>query len=349
MATARANRARRRAGSKIRGGPAVATRRACPHRHTAASGEPARPAACGRGRSRRWSTPCSRRAARSAARRSAIPTGLCAPCWRTIELPPEPACDGCGSPIDPVPRSEARLCPACRVARPAHDGLTTATLYTEPSRRLVLALKHGRKLSLAAMMGRMIAARLPPLAPDAVIVPVPLHWSRLWARGYNQAALIARELSRRTGAAFVPDALVRRARTPKLGGLDRSQRRSVLASAGIAVRDRRVAARPILLVDDVVTSGATTDACVAALREAGAGPVRVACLVASAGKRNARGLSTPGVRVTKRAGGSARDPLPPAGPRRRPSCSRRRAWRAWLSAIEAARRLAPVFCHRTVA
>src|SRR5690606_28517972 len=155
---------------------------------------------------------------------------------------------------------------------PRHDGIAAGTLYNDASRKLVLALKHGRRIALAPMLARLVAARLPQLDGRWVVVPVPLHRWRLWRRGFNQSALLAREIARLRELPLAVDALVRRKRTPVLGGLGRSARTRALAGA-IAVNPRLRAAvdgASVVLVDDVMTSGATSDACVRALKRGGA-------------------------------------------------------------------------------
>lgn len=150
------------------------------------------------------------------------------------------------------------------------------------------------------MLARLIAARLPALEGDWLVVPVPLHRWRLWTRGFNQAALLAHEIARLTGARLLVDGLERNRRTPPLGGLGRKARKRTLAGA-VAVSARRAAAiteAQIVLVDDVLTSGATSDACVRALKRAGAAKVVIACfarvLDEVEGTNETPGAETPG-------------------------------------------------------
>lgn len=162
---------------------------------------------------------------------------------------------------------------------PRHAGIAAATLYNDTSRALVLALKHGRRIGLAPMMARMIAPRLPVLDGEWLVVPVPLHRWRILKRGYNQSALLAGELARAIGQRLVVDGLVRLKATPSLGGLNRKARARTLSGA-IAPHPRKLAllrGAKIVLVDDVMTSGATTNACIIALRKAGVAQVRIAC------------------------------------------------------------------------
>lgn len=154
-----------------------------------------------------------------------------------------------------------------------------ASLYNDASRQLILTFKHGGKIALGPLLARMIGARLDPGDDKPLLVPVPLHRWRLWKRGYNQAALLAGELAKLGKGELLVDALIRRKRTPSLGGLGREERERALAGA-ISVRSSaraNLSGRDVILIDDVLTSGATSEACTAALLEAGAASVRIAC------------------------------------------------------------------------
>ncbi|BBC73080.1 amidophosphoribosyltransferase [Altererythrobacter sp. B11] len=205
--------------------------------------------------------------------------GLCALCWGELAIPGEPACARCQRPFASDSLGEGAICAPCLASPPRHDGIAAATLYNDASRRLVLGFKHGRRIGMAAMLARLIAARLPILEGEWLVVPVPLHRWRLWQRGYNQSALLAREIARIRGQRVLVDGLLRTKATPSLGGLGRKARARALSGA-IIVRPggaARLQGSKVILVDDVMTSGATSAACVSALKRAGAEKVLVAC------------------------------------------------------------------------
>ena len=204
--------------------------------------------------------------------------GLCAACWNQLAIPGEPACTLCQRPF-PDGIAAGSICAPCLADPPRHDGIAAGTLYNDTSRKLVLALKHGRRIALAPMMARLIAARLSFVDAGWLVVPVPLHRWRLWRRGFNQAAIMAHEIAHSRGSALVVDALERRKPTPVLGGLGRTARARALSgkiTVNPARADRLIGAN-IVLVDDVLTSGATSNACVSALTRGGAAKVVVSC------------------------------------------------------------------------
>lgn len=208
----------------------------------------------------------------------AVQNGLCPPCWDSLAIPGDPCCATCARPFaDDIP--DGSICAPCLARPPRHDGIAAATLYNATSRQLILALKHGNRLALAGMMGRFMAAKLPQIDGDWLVVPVPLHRWRIWHRGYNQAAELGRTIARVKGARLAVDLLERRKATPSLGGLGRKARQRALSGAiAIPARHReRVKGARIVLVDDVLTSGATSEACVSALKRGGADRVVIAC------------------------------------------------------------------------
>lgn len=228
-------------------------------------------------------------------------TGLCGTCWSELRIPGEPACAACQRPFGSDEVGAGAVCAPCLAEPPRHDGIAAGTLYGEGSRKLVLAFKHGRRIALAPMLARPIAARLPALEGEWLVVPVPLHRWRLWSRGFNQAALLARELARLCGATLLVDGLLRTRRTPMLGGLGRKARARALtgALAVNACRNAALKGAQVILVDDVLTSGATSDACVRALKRAGAAKVVVACFarVLDEAEGAGRANETPGART----------------------------------------------------
>jgi ComF family protein len=192
---------------------------------------------------------------------------FCPECWGSLEFLGNGGCVTCGVPLQ---GTEAELCAVC-LARPPRIARTRAAVgYDELSRSLVLRLKYGRKVALARTMARYIAPLIAGAPPDAVLVPVPLHRSRLWQRGFNQSLLIARELSRSTGLPVDP-ALARRVkRTPPLKGMSILQRRRAVSGAFKVRADAELKGRTVILVDDVLTTGSTANSCARAFRRAGA-------------------------------------------------------------------------------
>lgn len=210
---------------------------------------------------------------------------LCVTCWAAIAFVTEPLCRCCGLPFAFDPGSDATetgsLCGACLAEPPAFERARAVMRYDDASRPLLLGFKHGDRTEAAPPFAAWMARSGAELLAGAeVVAPVPLHWRRLLARRYNQAALLAWPLAAAAGAPAAPDLLLRRRATPSQGRLSRAERQRNVAGA-FAVNPRRAAAlqgRRLLLVDDVMTTGATVSACARAALRAGAASVDVLVL-----------------------------------------------------------------------
>ncbi|MDI1283074.1 MAG: ComF family protein [Reyranella sp.] len=209
------------------------------------------------------------------------PGALCADCWQGFSFVAPPQCACCGDPFAEHLGDDA-LCAGCLARRPLFRRARAALAYDTQSRRLVLPFKHGDRTDIArACGGWMARAGAELLAEADLIAPVPLHWRRLLARRYNQAQLLARALARGgTSARLAPDLLRRRRWTGSQGGLRaRERRRNVREAFDIHPRwAAEVAGKTVLLVDDVLTTGATAEACARILQRGGACHVDVLTL-----------------------------------------------------------------------
>jgi ComF family protein len=200
---------------------------------------------------------------------------LCPACWSKLSFITRPYCERLGIPFvyDPGP---GMLSMEAIADPPAYHRARAAVRFDEVSRALVHALKYGDRLDLSPMMGRWIYhAGRELLAGADALVPVPLHWRRLWARRFNQSAMLAAEISAQSGVPVDTGTLKRVKATVQQVGLSRAERAANVQGAFRVPKECRaaVAGRRLVLIDDVLTSGATLDGCARALLRAGAANV----------------------------------------------------------------------------
>ena len=206
------------------------------------------------------------------------PDALCGACWAAINFFTPPWCAVCGLPFA-YPVGEEAVCAACARDHPSWDRARAVMRYDKNSRRLVLMLKHGDHTHLATAFGRwMLRAGAELLDGADLVVPVPLHWTRLFARRYNQAALLAQAVRAAGGPPVGPDWLLRRRRTPSQGRLGPAARARNVRGAFALRRGCVVRGKRVVVVDDVLTTGATAEECARVLRRAGAAYVGVLTL-----------------------------------------------------------------------
>ena len=199
-----------------------------------------------------------------------LPQTLCAPCWRSITFFAQPWCVVCGLPF-PHPEGKDAVCAECAREARSWDRARAVLRYDKNSRHLVLALKHGDRTHLAVAFGRwMHRVGGEMLSGADLLVPVPLHWTRLFQRRYNQAALLAQAISSAGGPPVAVDWLIRRRRTPPQGRLGHAARSRNVRAAFAMRRGHGIAGKRVVLVDDVMTTGATLEECARVLRRAGA-------------------------------------------------------------------------------
>ncbi len=199
---------------------------------------------------------------------------FCIRCWSQLDILPDEGCQLCNQPV----ALAGSICGPCLDEPPKHDGVLAAVDYSDTARDLALKLKYGRKPGVADVMAALMV-RHARRYPDAVLVPIPLHRWRIWNRGFNQSLLIARSVARLTGQKVLPSPILRTKRTSPLGGLSRTARGREVRGA-FTMDPAQIGAikgRPVLLVDDVYTTGATTNACAGVLKRAGAQKVHILC------------------------------------------------------------------------
>lgn len=203
---------------------------------------------------------------------------ICLDCWRQFAFLAGSKCLCCGEPFA-FDRGPDTICGQCLANPPHFDGVRAAVRYDELSARLVIRLKYGGRLGIADLISSHMERLITEQDVPELIIPVPLHRTRLWRRGFNQSALIARGISRGLGCPVASDLLIRKHATPPLKKMSTAQRFQTVRNAFevTAKGHPELPDKEILLVDDVFTSGSTVNACARVLKTAGAKKVIVLC------------------------------------------------------------------------
>ena len=174
---------------------------------------------------------------------------FCQSCWNSLVFLGSPCCASCDLPL-PYVTDDVQQCAECLSNPPRHNGIKAAVAYGDIARHVALRLKYAGRIGLARMIAEQLMRHVRALPADALLVPVPLHWTRLWGRSFNQSVLIAREISAQSGHAHCPDLLRRTRRTTPLVGLSGKERRNMVTGAFEvhAKRQDLLKGRHILLV-----------------------------------------------------------------------------------------------------
>lgn len=207
--------------------------------------------------------------------------GLCGSCWRDAHFISGLVCSKCGAPLPGDESDQEEWCDDCLSTPRPWDQGRAALLYKGSARRMVLGLKHADRSEICKPAARWMVQKIEPiLAENTVVAPIPLHWFRYYRRRYNQSALLAREIAKLSQTDYVPDLLVRKKSTQSLDGLTKAQRFRVLNGAIVPNprRSQQIEGADVLVVDDVMTSGATFAAATEACFASGAASVCVVAL-----------------------------------------------------------------------
>lgn len=203
---------------------------------------------------------------------------VCAPCWSQIQFISAPYCPQCAKPFEFGSAANDLKCAKCLVTPPSYQATRVAFKYDDFSRKLILSFKHHDAIHLGPLLAQWMYGGGKDILTDAdFLVPVPLHWTRLLKRGYNQAAILSKELSKLSGIPTKLKVLKRPRRTPTQGSLTPKQRQDNVRNAFKVPPSTlsQIRGKTLVLIEDVITTGATLNSCAKTLLKAGAKEVRV--------------------------------------------------------------------------
>lgn len=203
--------------------------------------------------------------------------GICGQCWNKLTFITDPYCKCCGNPFEiSQTDDDETTCVVCLKTPPTYDQARAALVYNDNSRRLIVPFKHSDRTSILPILVKMLKQSGNNILQEAdLYIPVPLHWQRLLKRRYNQAALLCTELGKTYDKPVLTNTLRRVKSTPPQAGLSRKQRQKNVRTAFHVKHPETISGKHVLLIDDVITTGATVEACAKALKKAGAKRVSV--------------------------------------------------------------------------
>lgn len=203
------------------------------------------------------------------------PHTLCPSCYAKLNFITQPCCEICGRPFEYAGLNKL-ICGKCMKKKPKFSMARSVLEYTAFSKKLILAFKHGDHLELTPLFAKfMLQADKKIFEEVDLIVPVPLHWTRLFLRKYNQATLLGRAIGRKRRIPFSEVILKRTRATSSQGHKHRQEREKNVKNAFCVTNPKKVCGKTILVIDDVMTTGATLNECAKTLLKAGAKSVKV--------------------------------------------------------------------------